>query len=153
MKKLFTLLVVIFVLLIGCAGLNLNKSDIRVVKFGPNSYKLPSIVPDFTEWQGNVDPIFMSQRLDVVRWLGLNPKNADERVIVLIAGENEKLAYFVALAYTPSIKLHKKQYFYADKQYLLTGRPSFVMSAVPEAPDVEAFIVMKQLQLTPKVEI
>lgn len=152
MKKLFTLLIVIFILLIGCAGLNLNKSNTRVVEFGPNTYTLPSAIPDFTSWQGDVSSMFTSKRLNIVRWYGTNPKNADEAIILLIAGENQKQAYFIAMAHTPSIKLNK-QYFYADKQYLLTGRPSFVMSAVPEAPDVEEFIVMKQLQLTPKVEI
>lgn len=152
MKKLFTLLVVIFVLLIGCAGLNLNKSDSHTVKFGPNTYTLPSAVPDFISWQGDVNPIFTSKQLDIGRWFGTNPKNADEAIILLIAGENQKQAYWMVLVYMPSV-MSKKQYFYADKQYLLLGRPSFVLSPINGPPDIEEFIVMKQAQLAPKVEI
>lgn len=152
MKKLFTFLVVICVFLFACASMDLNKSDTREAKFGPVSYTMPLTIPDFTSWQGDVYPIFTSQRLSVIRWFGTNPNNSDECVIVLIAGENQKQGYFMVLAYMPSI-LNKKQYFYVDKQYFITGKPSFVLSSVNGPPDVEQFISMKQLQLTPKAEI
>jgi hypothetical protein len=152
MKKLSVLLVVIFVLLFSCAGLNLNKSDSREVKFGPVSYTMPLAVPDFSEWTGTPAPILMSQRLDVVRWFASNPNNSDENVLMLVALENHDQPYMIGVAHTPSVKLGKRN-FYADKQYVLTGKPSFVLSFVDEPPNVAKFIVMKQLQLTPKMEI
>lgn len=151
-KKPFTLLVVILVLLLGCAGLNLNESNLRAMKFGSVSYTMPLAVPDFTSWIGTPSRILVSPRLCIKRWFASNPNNVDENILMLVAAENRGHPYIIVIVHTLSMKFDK-HLFYADKQYLLTGKPSFILSLVAEPPDIEKFITMKQLQFIPKVEI
>ncbi len=156
MKKFFACLVFVAFLIFSCAGLGLNKADTHSVKFGPSVYTMPNAVPIYSEWDGNFAPLSMNPGFGVVRWEASNPKNSDEVVLVLLAIEDRNSdnasIYVMVVVHVVSFTQNKLK-FYADMQYLNTGKPSFELTEQPKAPNIEKFIVMKEAQFAKKVGI
>jgi hypothetical protein len=156
MKKFLVGFIVGLFLLCGCAGLGLNKDGMRSLKFGPVVYTMPNSIPDFSLWQGSFAPIHKAIGFGIIRWSSVNPSNSNECVELLIAIEDTQsdnpVPYMMVLIHIISIK-EMKLVFYADKKYLLSGKPSFEFTLVEKPPNIDKFIMLKEDQFAKKERI
>ncbi len=118
-----------FLVLLGCA---------THIQLGPNTYTLPSEVPNFSEWFGSFFTLYSGQKASVTCWVGENPVGAEEKVIVfnLVKQGGDILILF--LIYKPPGT--EKPRIYVDKALLDEGQPSFRLTPSSSVPDLTPFL-------------
>lgn len=163
MKKVLTFLIVVCVLLFGCAGLNPNKSDTRVVKFGPvgfkplpfgaKSYQIEEQAPDAHKFGYLIMFTTVISKEPFCAIDILEGINKDMSVFVSVVRLKEKEEIFIVGLIVSYAKNAFKTDVYEDVRLIQTGKPSFVLTKVKEPSSLDALIKMKAVQYGPKTEI
>lgn len=152
------ILCVFLMLIWGCALLR-GTAEYKEIRFGPWTYSVPQNVPVFVKWQGQFHPMPLTPNFGLLVWEGPNPQDGEEWVMAMIAvegaGSDETIkGFIVGIQHTKSIKdmVSGKggTETYIDKQYIETGRPSFVLTKANDIPKLDNFVELKKKEFPAK---
>lgn len=150
------ILCIFLMLILGCSLLR-GTAEYKEMRFGPWTYSMPQTLPIFVRWQGRIHAVPITPAFGFFMWEGSNPQDDQEWVTAIIAVEEADATikgFIVGVQHSKSIKDivdgKGETISYIDKQYIETGKPSFVLTKVKDIPKLDSFTQMKKKQYPAK---